>query len=115
MGYIAPDKSPAAGEIKGKSLEIKTSQFAGYGKSNAACVTCEDSHIEDERPSAPLPPANEEEDWILSEIESSILDIFSDPYCNKHLVYGMLELVLVRLMPELAEKGIIELWEERLS
>ncbi|KKY32701.1 putative pxa domain-containing protein [Diaporthe ampelina] len=52
---------------------------------------------------------------IISEIETGILDVFSDPYCNKHLMYGALELVLVRLVPELADKGIDELWEERLS
>lgn len=52
---------------------------------------------------------------IISEIETDILDVFSDPYCNKHLMYSALELVLVRLMPELAEKGVVELWEERLS
>lgn len=52
---------------------------------------------------------------ILSEIETDILDVFSDPYCNKHLMYSALELVLVRLMPELAEKGVMELWEERLN
>ncbi|KAK2004891.1 hypothetical protein LX36DRAFT_665387 [Colletotrichum falcatum] len=52
---------------------------------------------------------------MLSEIEEGILDVFSDEYCNKHLVYGILELILVRLMPELAEKGVAELWEERLS
>lgn len=52
---------------------------------------------------------------IISEIEADILDVFSDPYCNKHLMYGALELVLVRLMPELAEKGVMELWEERLN
>lgn len=58
---------------------------------------------------------DEDESRILSEIETDILDVFSDPYCNKHLAYGILELILVRLMPELAEKGTIELWEERLS
>lgn len=52
---------------------------------------------------------------IISEIETGILDVFSDPYCNKHLMYGALELVLVRLVPELAEKGVVELWEERLN
>ncbi|KAK5627884.1 hypothetical protein RRF57_003599 [Xylaria bambusicola] len=57
---------------------------------------------------------NEDEARILSEIETGIVDIFSDAYCNKHLVYGILELVLVRLVPELAEKGVGELWEERL-
>ncbi|KAI1492493.1 hypothetical protein F5X96DRAFT_380824 [Biscogniauxia mediterranea] len=58
---------------------------------------------------------DDDEDRILSEIETGILDIFSDPYCNKHLLYGVIELLLVRLIPELAEKGIGELWEERLS
>ncbi|KAJ4391494.1 hypothetical protein N0V93_005111 [Gnomoniopsis smithogilvyi] len=52
---------------------------------------------------------------ILTVIETDILDVFSDPYCNKHLMYSALELVLVRLMPELGEQGIAELWEERLN
>ncbi len=51
---------------------------------------------------------------ILDEIERGILDVFGDAYCNKHLVYGILELVLVRLLPELAEKGVLELWGERI-
>ncbi|KAK1691298.1 PXA domain-containing protein [Colletotrichum godetiae] len=58
---------------------------------------------------------DEDQQRMLSEIEEGILDIFSDEYCNKHLVYSILELILVRLMPELAEKGVVELWEERLS
>lgn len=45
----------------------------------------------------------------------AVLDVFSDGYCNRHLMYGVVELVLVRLMPELAEKGVCELWEERLN
>ncbi|KAK7951704.1 uncharacterized protein PG986_007432 [Apiospora aurea] len=58
---------------------------------------------------------HKDDDRILSEIETGILDVFSDAYCNKHLMYGALELILVRLMPELAERGVIDLWEERLS
>lgn len=61
------------------------------------------------------PLYGQDEHRILSEIETGILDVFSDGYCNKHLMYSMLELVLVRLMPELAERGVIDLWEERLS
>ncbi|KAK3295973.1 uncharacterized protein B0H64DRAFT_160261 [Chaetomium fimeti] len=57
--------------------------------------------------------ADDEE--ILVEIERGILDVFSDAYCNRHLVYGILELVLARLLPELTEKGVLELWAERLS
>ncbi|GAB1320530.1 PXA domain-containing protein [Madurella fahalii] len=58
--------------------------------------------------------ADEEEEMILDEIERSVLDVFGDAYCNRHLVYAMLELVLVRLVPELAEKGVIELLGERI-
>ncbi|TEA16719.1 PXA domain protein 1 [Colletotrichum sidae] len=57
----------------------------------------------------------EDQQQMLSDIEEGILDLFSDEYCNKHLIYGMLELVLVRLFPELAEKGTAELLQERLN
>lgn len=60
------------------------------------------------------PDEEEEDEEILQAIEQGILDIFSDEYCNKHLIYSLLELILVRLMPELAEKGVTELWNERV-
>ncbi|OAA78320.1 PXA domain protein [Akanthomyces lecanii RCEF 1005] len=44
-----------------------------------------------------------------------LLMVLNDEYCNKHLMYSVLELVLVRLMPEISEKGVGELWEERLG
>jgi hypothetical protein len=55
-----------------------------------------------------------EEETMLDEVEG-LLMVLSDEYCNKHLVYGILELVLVRLIPELAEKGVEELLVERLG
>lgn len=58
---------------------------------------------------------DDDDEHIISEIETEILDVFSDAYCNKHLMYSALELILVRLMPELATTGVVELWEERLS
>ncbi|KAK6585631.1 hypothetical protein PZA11_002358 [Diplocarpon coronariae] len=50
----------------------------------------------------------------VQEVEE-VLNVFDDSYCNKHLLYGVVELILVRLLPELAEKGVEELLEERLS
>jgi len=44
-----------------------------------------------------------------------VLNVFSDSYCNKHLLYGIVELIIARLIPELADKGVGELLEERLS
>lgn len=54
------------------------------------------------------------DDGLVDELEHLLL-VFDDAYCNKHLIYSLLELVLVRLMPELSEKGVAELWEERLG
>ncbi len=55
-----------------------------------------------------------EEEKMVDEIEG-LLMVFSDEYCNKHLLYGVLELILVRLMPELSKMGVQELWDERLG
>lgn len=54
----------------------------------------------------------EGEDEILRQVED-ILDVFGDAYCNKHLVYNILELVIVRLVPELGESTPSELLSER--
>ncbi len=54
------------------------------------------------------------EERRTKEVED-FLDVFSDSYCNKHLLYGIVELVVVRMIPEVGEKGIEELLEERLN
>ncbi|KPM37299.1 hypothetical protein AK830_g9272 [Neonectria ditissima] len=51
---------------------------------------------------------------LVDELEHLLL-VLDDEYCNKHLMYSVLELVLVRLMPELSEKGVVELQDERLG
>ncbi len=50
----------------------------------------------------------------VTEVEE-VLDVFGDSYRNKHLLYGVVELIIVRLMPEMAEKGVEELLAERLN
>lgn len=50
---------------------------------------------------------------LLEAIETDLLDPFSDAYCNKHLIFAVIESVLVKLLPELSERGITELMEER--
>jgi len=54
------------------------------------------------------------EERRIREVEE-VLNAFDDSYCNKHLIYGVVDLIVVRLMPELAEKGVTELLEERLT
>ncbi|GAB0134837.1 hypothetical protein EsDP_00003192 [Epichloe bromicola] len=54
------------------------------------------------------------EEVMLDELEG-LLDVLGDGYCNKHLMYSILELILVRLIPELRESGVEELMQERLG
>ena len=49
---------------------------------------------------------------MISQLED-MLDVFGNTYMNKHLVYNVLELVVVRLIPELGEKTPGELLAER--
>lgn len=58
--------------------------------------------------------AEEDEDAVLvAAIENELLDLLQDEYCNKHLVYSIIETVLVRLVPELGERSVGELLEDR--
>ena len=44
-----------------------------------------------------------------------ILDLFGDKYLNAHLLYAVVDLIVVRLVPEMADKGVQELRAERLD
>lgn len=57
--------------------------------------------------------ASTDEQVIINRIESDLLDPFQDQYLNKHLVYEILELLLLRLIPELGEQSVGELLAER--
>lgn len=54
-----------------------------------------------------------EEELLASTIETEILDLFADEYCNKHLIYSIIETLLARLLPELSDRSIAELMEDR--
>jgi len=43
------------------------------------------------------------------------LDVLGDAYLNRHLVFAVLELCLVRVLPELADRGPKSMLEERLG
>ncbi|KAH9900354.1 PXA domain-containing protein [Xylariomycetidae sp. FL2044] len=137
LGYEGTGERPLEGEAggsTGKQQQIYQASIANSGHSHISNLVSnkerEEIHYDDdddhegdrgeeekegEGEEEEEPDEDEERERILSEIETGILDVFSDAYCNKHLVYGILELVLVRLIPELAEKGVVDLWDERLS
>lgn len=71
------------------------------------------SSIGDERGSGRDEPQSDD-DVQRRQVER-LLDVLGDPYLNKHLVFGLIELVVVRLLPELGEKGVDALMEERLG
>ena len=50
----------------------------------------------------------------LVEVEG-MLDLLGDAYLNKHLVFNIIELLVVRLMPEMGGKGVSELVRERIG
>ncbi|KAI4211310.1 MAG: hypothetical protein LQ351_005865 [Letrouitia transgressa] len=52
------------------------------------------------------------EESLMYEVETE-LDIWSDAYLNRHLAYQILELVVIRVLPEIGEKGVHELMEGR--
>jgi len=51
----------------------------------------------------------------IEQLSTQVLDVFSDAYANKHLLYSVVELFVVRLIPELAEVGVMEVLGERIG
>ena len=46
--------------------------------------------------------ATKDEDLMRQDVETT-LDLFADPYINKHLIVSAVELLVVRLFPELGD------------
>jgi len=56
----------------------------------------------------------ERNEALISEVEG-LLGVLGDAYMNRHLVFGILSLVVVRLVPEMEVKGVGELMRERVG
>lgn len=86
----------------------------GYNNGHSGHSKVNDSQKRQESGPAPCgSDGAEEEAFLIAAIESELLDLLTDEYCNKHLVYSIIETVLVRLVPELAERSVGELMEDR--
>jgi hypothetical protein len=44
-----------------------------------------------------------------------ILECLEDTYLNKHLIFQILELIVLRLAPEMEQQGVRDLMEERIG
>jgi len=53
-------------------------------------------------------------DEMVAEVETE-LEVWDDGYLNRHLAYQVLELVLVRVLPEMGERGVRGLMEGRVG
>jgi hypothetical protein len=58
--------------------------------------------------------ASHEHDVQIRQMED-LLSCLDDAYLNKHLIFQILELIVLRLFPELGDKGVKELLEERMN
>lgn len=54
------------------------------------------------------------QETLVGQVEE-MLGVLGDAYLNKHLVYNLIELLVVRLLPELGERGVNDLMKERVG
>ncbi|KAJ6036548.1 hypothetical protein N7540_000827 [Penicillium herquei] len=100
--------SPLISDAKAASTMSRRESGAGSGETIAAEKGLPRTHEHgDEAEIAP------EELCLLEMIETDLLDILADEYCNKHLIYSILETVLAKVLPELAERSVADLMEDR--
>lgn len=95
--------APSASEISAIERQCATDILSLFPRSIAQYffLSPDHHHVDDD------------DEGLLEAIESDLLDPFSDAYCNKHLIFAVIESVLVKLLPELSERGITDLMEER--
>jgi hypothetical protein len=55
--------------------------------------------------------ASHDSAFILSQVEE-MLDCFGDSYTNKHLLFAIVDLVVLRLFPEIRDQGISVLLDD---
>jgi len=58
--------------------------------------------------------ASSEREAQIRQIEDT-LSCLDDAYLNKHFVFQVVELTILRLFPELGDQGVKDLLEERIS
>ncbi|CAI7598446.1 unnamed protein product [Penicillium glandicola] len=110
----SPPPSPAVHQRS--SQEGKANLASSYPPlpSSPSPVACGHPAAErlrtDDDPSAGI---DREDLHLLETIESDFLDLFADEYCNKHLVWSIIETVLVKVLPEMAERSVEDLLEDR--
>lgn len=91
--------------------KTSASTLSGPGSRSGNVTAAKDEPRTDDRGDEAEVPADEL--YLLEMIEADLLDLLEDDYCNKHLIYAILETVLAKVLPELTERSVSELMEDR--
>ncbi|KAJ5122073.1 hypothetical protein N7448_003204 [Penicillium atrosanguineum] len=105
-----PSSDEKGGDHSGSSFGAEQAQPTSMPQPSAA-VNC--GNGADGRTDEVDAQVDPEEEYLLQAIENDLLDLLSDEYCNKHLVYSIIETVLAKVLPEMTERGVAELMEDR--
>lgn len=104
-------RSPSAAERSTSPFPNSPGQaYSGGPGERGGNVTADRPRTDDQKNHIEDDP---EEGFWLRTIESDLLDLLGDAYCNKHLVYAILEAVLARILPELSERSVEALMQDR--
>ncbi|KAJ5163451.1 PX-associated sorting nexin 13 [Penicillium coprophilum] len=109
----SPPSSPGAHH--GASQEEKANLASSHSPSPSDPCPDTRGHLAAERQRTDDPSAGIdcEELHLLDIIERDFLDLFADEYCNKHLIWSIIETVLAKVLPEMAERSVEDLLEDR--
>lgn len=99
-------------DAHGSTANPNTSKTSSSSSSGAAQETNDDARCKS-RSTTTTPSSQAQDEELLTAIETDLLDVFSDTYCNKHLIYSIIEVVVVRLLPEMQQRNITELMAAR--
>lgn len=106
VGSFEPKTRNAPSSTSPPPSSVSTTTLPESGSGNGASGR----QRMDEEDDAEVDP---EELYLLEAIETDLLDLLADEYCNKHLVYSIIETVLAKVLPEMAERSVAGLMEDR--
>jgi hypothetical protein len=101
------------GDHSGSSIQAEKAEKAGPASTSQPSAAVNGGNGAAGRTDDVDAEVDPEEQYLLQTIENDLLDLLSDEYCNKHLVYSIIETVLAKVLPEMAERGVAELMEDR--
>ncbi|KAJ5084598.1 hypothetical protein NUU61_009177 [Penicillium alfredii] len=99
---------------KGQQSSQASSSSASHSSSASSLPTLlRDGVATAHQPDSNPPSSSPEDMHLLAAIETDLLDLFADEYCNRHLIYSIIEVILAKILPEIADRSVQDLMEDR--